>query len=414
MDLLTTSLLCAPPAFALGCAAASIRARNLDRWLLPYLQQQLSSRRRAPGQPVRVLLAIADHFEPHNGEVDDARARSRVDRWAQEYPKLFGHFRDSDGQPPRHTFYYPLEQYDRSEMAALTELCRDGFGEVEVHLHHDNDTSANLRQRLIEYRDMLAQRHLQLARHRRTGELTYGFVHGNWALANCRADGRWCGVDDELDILKETGCYADFTFPSAPERTQPRRINKIYYANCKGHPQDPSDPSLETSRGETPSNGLMLIPGPLTLDWRRRKWGLLPRIENACVQSSQPPTLDRLHLWINAGVCLANRPDWLFVKLHTHGAPERNQAIVLGEPMVQFHRALAVHARQHPEFSFHYVTTREMYNLARAAEAGWTGSVDAARDFELIWEFDWTRRDGASSAGQVEPPQAKIPVSCAK
>ena len=103
MDLLTTSLLFAPPAFALGCAAAAIRARNLDRWLLPYLQQQLSPRRRAPGQPVHVLLAIADHFEPHNGEVSDARARSRVDRWVQEYPKLFGRFRDSDGQPPRHT-----------------------------------------------------------------------------------------------------------------------------------------------------------------------------------------------------------------------------------------------------------------------------------------------------------------------
>jgi hypothetical protein len=26
-----------------------------------------------------------------------------------------------------------------------------------------------------------------------------------------------------------------------------------------------------------------------------------------------------------------------------------------------------------------------MYNLARAAEDGWTGTVDAARDYELDW-----------------------------
>ena len=30
-------------------------------------------------------------------------------------------------------------------------------------------------------------------------------------------------------------------------------------------------------------------------------------------------------------------------------------------------------ARRDPEFAFHYVTAREMYNLVRAAEAGWSG-----------------------------------------
>jgi hypothetical protein len=32
------------------------------------------------------------------------------------------------------------------------------------------------------------------------------------------------------------------------------------------------------------------------------------------------------------------------------------------------------------------VTAREMYNLARAAEAGWKGTVDEARDLELAWQ----------------------------
>src|SRR5262249_56333811 len=114
MDLLRTAFGGAPLALAAGCAAAGIRARNLDRWLLPHLGQRLAPRRHARGQPVHVFLAIADHFEPHNGEVPDARARARVDRWVNEYPRLFGEFRDSDGRPPRHTFFYPLEQYDRT------------------------------------------------------------------------------------------------------------------------------------------------------------------------------------------------------------------------------------------------------------------------------------------------------------
>ena len=53
--------------------------------------------------------------------------------------------------------------------------------------------------------------------------------------------------------------------------------------------------------------------------------------------------------------------------------------------MVRFHQALADYAQEHPNFHYHYVTARELYNLAKAAEAGWQGSVADARDFELVW-----------------------------
>ena len=52
--------------------------------------------------------------------------------------------------------------------------------------------------------------------------------------------------------------------------------------------------------------------------------------------------------------------------------------------MVRFHEALARRADRDHNFHFHYVTAREMYNLVRAAETGWNGTVDQARDFELI------------------------------
>jgi hypothetical protein len=53
--------------------------------------------------------------------------------------------------------------------------------------------------------------------------------------------------------------------------------------------------------------------------------------------------------------------------------------------MMRFHQALAERAIRDANFRYHYVTAREMYNLARAAEDGWTGSVSAARDYELVW-----------------------------
>jgi hypothetical protein len=146
----------------------------------------------------------------------------------------------------------------------------------------------------------------------------------------------------------------------------------------------------------------MLIQGPLLLDWHRRKWGLLPRLENGCVQASQPPSIDRLPLWLRARVQVPSRPDWFFVKLHCHGAPEDAHPPLLGEPMVRFHEQLQARARGDARFHFHYVTAREMYNLARAAEAGWAGDVAGALDFEVV--------SNLAGEGQAAPGAAALGV----
>jgi hypothetical protein len=371
-------------ALAAGLVGWQARQRNADRWLLSYLLQTPKRRPVSPRQEVHLILCIADHWEPKAGRSDSERAESRVRFWSENYPSRMGEFSDSDGRKPRHTFFYPAEEYEPAYLDALAELCAAGFGEVEVHLHHDADTSENFRRTLLDFKEILSQRHGLLARHRETGEVAYGFVHGNWALCNSRRDGRYCGVNDELVILRETGCYADFTLPSAPSDTQTSTINQIYYASDRpGRPRS-HDRGVEVGSAPQPDGSLMLIPGPLCLDWGRRKWGLLPKLENGCLQGSQPPSMGRVWLWLKAHVRVRSRPDWFFVKLHAHGAVEEAREIMLGEPMLRFHRALAEHAAGHPNFHYHYVTAREMYNLVRAAEAGWTGGVAEARDYELV------------------------------
>jgi hypothetical protein len=291
-----------------------------------------------------------------------------------------------------------MEQYEEKPVEALAKLCRAGFGEVEIHLHHENDTAESLRQKLLMYKALLSDRHGLLARHAKTGEPTYGFVHGDWALDNSHPRGECCGVNNELAVLRETGCYADFTLPSAPEPQQTRKINSIYYAvgapgRSKGH-----DSGIDVGSGPAPTDGLMIIQGPLVLDWSRPKWGVLPRIENACIQWNQPAVIERLPQWLRARVQVAARPDWFFVKLHTHGATERNQQVLLGEPMVRFHQDLAALAQKNPDFHFHYVSAREMYNLVRAAEMGWRGSIVDALDYELVWNG---RCSGTAKPDQV-------------
>jgi hypothetical protein len=79
------------------------------------------------------------------------------------------------------------------------------------------------------------------------------------------------------------------------------------------------------------------------------------------------------------------RPDWFIVKLHTHGAKEANREVLLGEPMLRLHEELARRAAENPNFHYHCIAAREMYNLVKAAEMGWQGSVLEALDFELEW-----------------------------
>jgi hypothetical protein len=194
-----------------------------------------------------------------------------------------------------------------------------------------------------------------------------------------------CGVNNELDVLRETGCYADFTMPSCPSPCQTRKINSIYYAI--DDPQRPKSHDTGSDAGyrTRPDNGLLMIQGPLLFNWHHRKWGVIPRVENGCIQSTQAPSMARLELWLRARVQMPSRPDWYFVKLFMHGAKDQDRQVVLGEPMVRFHEQLARRAAEDTNFHFHYVSAREMANLVRAAESGWSGQVEDARDFELVW-----------------------------
>ena len=342
--------------------------RGADRWLWPVLKQQLQ---REHERPRHVFLAICDHFEPLH-HTDQAGARERLLRWRSDYIAMAGQFRDSDGRGPRHSFFYPIEQYDPDHVGLVVDICRATGSEIEVQLHHDGDTEASLTEQLVKgIADLAGHGCLSVDDQ---GSLRFGFVHGNWALCNSRPDGRWCGVPTEIALLRKLGCYADFTFPSAPSPTQPRAVNQIGYASECGScaALGMLDRAREggTSALRRDLNRLLLVQGPLALNWQRRKWGLFPRLENADLTQVNPPTAERLGLWMRQHIHVEGRADWLFVKLHTHGATPPNAAMLLGERMREFHRYFTTVLPGQANVAVHYVTAREMANLVHAAEDG--------------------------------------------
>lgn len=355
------------------CIWLAIRARNMQYWLPAYFTQKKIDKpiTFSPEQPRHIFIAVCDHFEPEWGNPVKSEALARVDRWCEEYPARFSKFSDSRGQVPQHTFFFPQDQYAPEYLDRLAALCKQGYGDIDVHLHHDNDTAEGLRQKMNEFRKILFDRHGLLRKDPQTGEIVYGFIHGNWALCNSRPDGHWCGVDNEIEILLETGCYADLTMPSAPSDTQTQIINSIYYAKdlpgqCKSH-----DIGTLAGVGQSPEqDSLLMIQGPLRLDWSKRKWGILPRIENSDLHAGRPATLKRFQHWLAADVHVTGRPDWTFIKLHTHGAKPGNIDTLLGPETEAFHTALRHEADQHPEWKYYYVTAWEMASLIHQAEQG--------------------------------------------
>lgn len=353
--------------------------KSLDLWLPAYLARR---RPRAADGLTHVMLCVCDHFEPfHDTHGNKQEAMARMALWQREWPRLIDEFRDADGERPRHTFFYPIEQYDRDVIDALAELCRSSGGETEIHLHHDGDTAESLRSTLERGKENLAGH--GLLNRDANGRVTYGFIHGNWALDNSHPSGRNCGVNNELSVLAATGCYADFTMPSAPHPTQTRTINSIYYAKDTPAPKshDRGTPASVQNGSRGPAGDLLLVQGPLGLNWERRKYGLLPRIDNADLTGANPPRADRMRLWVRLGIQVAGRPDWLFIKLHTHGAIPRNSGMFLGEPMRAFHRHLMAEYRDSDRFKLHYVTARELVNIVHAAEDGKSGNPGGYRNY---------------------------------
>ena len=378
--------------------------RGIDRWFAGYLVSLLRRPRRSGGER-HILFCVADHFEPFQKRLDrdgvaqggraPGEAVELVREWTEAYRRSAEGLDDADGRPPRHTFFYPAEEYDAGCLDVLAEFCREGWGEVEIHLHHRNDTAEGLRQKLESYRDTLRERHGLLGTDEQ-GRVRYGFVHGNWSLCNSRPDGDWCGVNEELGILSQTGCYADFTFPSAPSPTQPKMVNAIYRASDtpgrpRGHDRgvacrvsrvcsESGPPTPRYSHTPIPSS-LLLVQGPLALDWRRRKWGVLPRLENAEISGANPPIPARVRLWLNTGIHVRGRPEWIFVKIHTHGCIEANRGVLFGRDTRDMHEGLG--CGDGGEWRVHYVTAREMYNIARAAEDGQSGNPGRFRDYDV-------------------------------
>ena len=360
--------------------------RKMQYWIFSDIQRGLFRFfQPKPKGPIHIMFAFVDHFEPGNGGASPEEQKTRVHAWAEQYPKLADKHQDSDGVCPQHTFFFPPHYDTHDHLEKIVKLCSQGFGEVEMHLHHDRqepwpDDETSLRRKILDCVKAYSRYGVFCLP---DGRKRYGFVHGDWALANSLKNGEHCGVNDELSILEETGCYADFTFPISNE-AQPRLANTIFYGHsCSSHPKGYNKNGIASKTGNKGTKGLLFIQGIIGLRWASRTHLFKPSIEQSNMSSNDVPFPARIDYWINKSIHVKGKPDWIFIKIHGHGASaeKADREILLSK---NFERMLSYFEEEYNDmkkFFLHYVSAREMYNIIKAAECGEEGNPNKYRDY---------------------------------
>lgn len=364
------------------------------RWNLPWLARYPLSRigsllEQTAFEKKHIIFTIANHFEPgwsEGGVLDHKSQMTRLKAYHKLARATGEAVRDADGTKFRHTNFYPAEQYHPEILDIMAEMQAEGLGETEVHLHHgveQPDTAENLTKMLVDFRDTLAGRHKCLSRMDGVGDPMYAFVHGNLALANS-CGGRFCGVDREMEILRDTGCYADMTLPSAPDQSQVAVTNQIY--EC-GLPMDKAVPHRRGNRVRVNGNKPLLpliFTGPLVFNWTRTIKGIpVPRIEDGALTANQDLDAARFRRWTAANVTVAGRSDLVFVKLYCHGFFDHDQSVCIGEDATRFFNEIIETGDKSGAYKVHFASAREAFNIAAAAIDGRRGEPNQYRDYRL-------------------------------
>jgi len=363
--------------FCLGIADFILQCRKkfLNIWIMSYLKRLVSGwlKPKKVDGPIHLMVLVVDHFEL-NGHED------RLTAWVDGYPKIADQFKDADGEKPKHTFFYALDLLHEHELEALRPLQQNGYGEFELHWHHANDTPETFMAELERVMPIFQQHNFM--KPVEPGKLAcFSFIHGNWSLANSRG-AKFCGVDNEIQLLQAAGCYGDFTFPALFQIAQPSYTNSISYSVDNGCPKSYEKTRFSQVGEVAQKDEFMIFQGPLTVNWLdwRHKWH--PTFEDGDLhaQATHGDPL-RIDSWVRQAIYVEGRPEWQFVKLFCHGA--QDHASVVGPATHAMFTHFEENYNDGEQYILHYVTAREAYNIVKAAEEGKTGNPNDYRDYKI-------------------------------
>ena len=232
----------------------------LTRWPSLLIAESLHPRPR----PAHVLFCMVDHYEPGTGQVDLSIEKKRMAELLAKYPPLADAHADASGQRPRRTWFFPPHYHRHGNLRELVSLCQQGYGEIELHLHHGK-TKPDTPRTWAEPFACACEITRNSAYSEEDGRKRYGFIHGDFALKQLVTGRESCGVDSELSSSRRLVVMPILL--SFRERSNPAQINSIYYANVNLNRPKAYASGVLAKAGAGPKAGLLMIQGPVRPVW---------------------------------------------------------------------------------------------------------------------------------------------------
>lgn len=180
-----------------------------------------------------IIYMHADHFEPGGCPIDVCNERLKI--WTDGLKKL-------KIKPSLFVFPCFLMDYKENKIvvrpSSITPTImkyikpmENNGGDINLHIHHERWTSSSvttepwitlLKNKQVTDEQMLIAHIVGVKKALEDVGIdmsSWGFVHGMWGLN--ASDKRVCNIENEIMILKEHGCFGDFTFPAGRPRCTP-------------------------------------------------------------------------------------------------------------------------------------------------------------------------------------------------
>ncbi|MDR1383837.1 MAG: hypothetical protein LBJ67_08350 [Planctomycetaceae bacterium] len=357
--------------YAGGRVCVAMWRWNTYRWVPRYLLMG-ASQETVPDSEKHLIFVMVDHYEHFaGGVIPQAVENNRI--WCEKFRQISDKYRDNYGNKFRYTWFYPYDHHIDGIMYELSDMALHGYGEVEMHWHLPTDGTINPQtypQKLHEALEWYHQFGAMITEEE-TPRTAFAYVSGNWDLDASQTP-KSNGLTNQITVLHKSGCYADFTFSTINSNSQPRKINSIYYVVDDPNKPKSHDTGIDAKIGKQPTeNQFMIFEGPTTINWHGR-------LEYGAIESDLRFKPERIPKWMEANIHVKGRPEWVFVKVYSHGA--QSQKIVLAHDMEYMLQSLQQYSKEH-KIQLHFMTAREAYNVVKAAESGKSGNPEDYRDF---------------------------------
>ncbi|MFH1894272.1 MAG: hypothetical protein ABIK83_16500 [Candidatus Zixiibacteriota bacterium] len=343
-------------------------------WLVPYLKWEFSTPidREQIACPQDFVLAVVC---PITAETDTIAMEQGLDSLAG----VISNYTDSDSSIFRITF---ASRADSTRLKLLSDFCKSGLGEVEYLLRSEFDTAFDAGQMLDDDLDILKSFGWA-----KTVDSEVCFTVLRERPVSLRLDREICS---SLSQLAAQGCYFDLSESDRHSTSRLTSVNSIYLVSTRLDDAGLYSDKCELVAGKLGRGRLLVIDSPLLIDWSDWRDVYVPFVDDGKLTPGILADSRRVNSWIRADVHVTGQPNWIFVKLVIDSllnVEPASHLIASIDRMLEYLQRLP----NDGQYRVHFVTAREMYNIARAAEAGMSGNADDFRDY-LIKPYSTSSR----------------------